>query len=81
MLFPQVISDFDMTLTRFAYNGKRVPTTHSKYIIHNHKNIKVIKTHLLIDLVCICVLYFVAVLLTCVDLFSSVAVINLLFFF
>uniref|UniRef100_A0A3Q1GYC4 5'-nucleotidase n=1 Tax=Acanthochromis polyacanthus TaxID=80966 RepID=A0A3Q1GYC4_9TELE len=27
----QVISDFDMTLTRFAYNGKRCPTCHSKY--------------------------------------------------
>uniref|UniRef100_A0A3B4B3T6 5'-nucleotidase n=1 Tax=Periophthalmus magnuspinnatus TaxID=409849 RepID=A0A3B4B3T6_9GOBI len=27
----QVISDFDMTLTRFAYKGQRVPTTHSKY--------------------------------------------------
>uniref|UniRef100_A0A3P9QGZ7 5'-nucleotidase n=1 Tax=Poecilia reticulata TaxID=8081 RepID=A0A3P9QGZ7_POERE len=26
----QVISDFDMTLTKFAHQGKRVPTTHSK---------------------------------------------------
>lgn len=30
----QVISDFDMTLTRFAYEGKRVPTTHN--ILNNH---------------------------------------------
>lgn len=30
--FIQVISDFDMTLTRFAYNGKRCPTCHSKFI-------------------------------------------------
>lgn len=26
----QVIADFDMTLTRFAYKGKRCPTCHSK---------------------------------------------------
>ncbi|XP_039595962.1 cytosolic 5'-nucleotidase 3-like [Polypterus senegalus] len=31
----QVISDFDMTLTRFAYNGTRVPTCHS--IIDNSR--------------------------------------------
>ncbi|KAG7325344.1 hypothetical protein KOW79_011660 [Hemibagrus wyckioides] len=29
----QVISDFHMTLTRFAHEGKRCPTTHS--ILHN----------------------------------------------
>uniref|UniRef100_A0A3Q3X8M1 5'-nucleotidase n=1 Tax=Mola mola TaxID=94237 RepID=A0A3Q3X8M1_MOLML len=27
----QVISDFDMTLTRFAHNGKRCPTSYSKF--------------------------------------------------
>ncbi|KAA0710756.1 7-methylguanosine phosphate-specific 5'-nucleotidase [Triplophysa tibetana] len=31
----QVISDFDMTLTRFAYNGKRCPTCHN--ILENDK--------------------------------------------
>ncbi|XP_028267540.1 cytosolic 5'-nucleotidase 3-like [Parambassis ranga] len=31
----QVISDFDMTLTRFAHNGKRCPTCHS--ILDNSK--------------------------------------------
>ena len=31
MCLIQVISDFDMTLTRFAYNGKRCPTCHSKF--------------------------------------------------
>lgn len=31
----QVISDFDMTLTRFAYNGKRCPTCHN--ILDNSK--------------------------------------------
>ncbi|XP_051792433.1 7-methylguanosine phosphate-specific 5'-nucleotidase-like isoform X1 [Erpetoichthys calabaricus] len=31
----QVISDFDMTLTRFAYNGTRVPTCHN--IIDNSR--------------------------------------------
>ncbi|XP_036408953.1 7-methylguanosine phosphate-specific 5'-nucleotidase-like isoform X2 [Megalops cyprinoides] len=31
----QVISDFDMTLTRFAYNGKRCPTCHN--ILENSK--------------------------------------------
>ncbi|XP_061087095.1 7-methylguanosine phosphate-specific 5'-nucleotidase-like isoform X1 [Conger conger] len=31
----QVISDFDMTLTRFAYNGQRCPTSHN--ILDNSK--------------------------------------------
>uniref|UniRef100_A0A4W4HNR4 5'-nucleotidase n=1 Tax=Electrophorus electricus TaxID=8005 RepID=A0A4W4HNR4_ELEEL len=31
----QVISDFDMTLTRFAYNGKRCPTSHN--VLDNSK--------------------------------------------
>ncbi|XP_059366104.1 cytosolic 5'-nucleotidase 3-like [Carassius carassius] len=31
----QVISDFDMTLTRFSYNGKRCPTSHN--IMDNSK--------------------------------------------
>ncbi|XP_042601480.1 7-methylguanosine phosphate-specific 5'-nucleotidase-like [Cyprinus carpio] len=31
----QVISDFDMTLTRFACNGKRCPTSHN--ILDNSK--------------------------------------------
>ncbi|XP_064171022.1 7-methylguanosine phosphate-specific 5'-nucleotidase-like isoform X2 [Anguilla rostrata] len=31
----QVISDFDMTLTRFSYNGKRCPTCHN--ILDNRK--------------------------------------------
>ncbi|KAM8825074.1 cytosolic 5'-nucleotidase 3-like [Synchiropus picturatus] len=31
----QIISDFDMTLTRFAYNGKRCPTCHN--ILDNSK--------------------------------------------
>nr|XP_019938605.1 PREDICTED: 7-methylguanosine phosphate-specific 5'-nucleotidase-like isoform X1 [Paralichthys olivaceus] len=30
----QVIADFDMTLTRFAHNGKRVPTSHN--ILDSH---------------------------------------------
>ncbi|MEQ2274680.1 5'-nucleotidase, cytosolic III [Xenotaenia resolanae] len=33
----QVISDFDMTLTRFSYNGKRCPTCHN--ILDNSKTI------------------------------------------
>ncbi|MED6281012.1 5'-nucleotidase, cytosolic III [Characodon lateralis] len=33
----QVISDFDMTLTRFSYNGKRCPTCHN--ILDNSKAI------------------------------------------
>ncbi|KAM4536195.1 cytosolic 5'-nucleotidase 3-like [Fundulus diaphanus] len=33
----QVISDFDMTLTRFSYNGKRCPTCHN--ILENSKAI------------------------------------------
>lgn len=29
-LFLQIITDFDMTLSRFSYKGKRCPTCHSK---------------------------------------------------
>ncbi|XP_055512898.1 cytosolic 5'-nucleotidase 3-like isoform X2 [Leucoraja erinacea] len=31
----QIVTDFDMTLTRFAHNGKRIPTCHT--IIDNNK--------------------------------------------
>uniref|UniRef100_A0A8C7EPA4 5'-nucleotidase n=1 Tax=Neovison vison TaxID=452646 RepID=A0A8C7EPA4_NEOVI len=30
----QIITDFDMTLSRFSYEGKRCPTCHCKYGIH-----------------------------------------------
>lgn len=29
-LFSQIITDFDMTLSKFSVNGKRCPTCHSK---------------------------------------------------
>ncbi|XP_045144603.1 cytosolic 5'-nucleotidase 3A [Echinops telfairi] len=31
----QIITDFDMTLSRFSYKGKRCPTCHSKCDLHN----------------------------------------------
>ena len=40
-LFLQIITDFDMTLSRFSYKGKRCPTCHSKCSTHN-KIMKVI---------------------------------------
>lgn len=46
----QIITDFDMTLSKFAVNGKRCPTCHSEYdgflrlIIICHREIPILKS-------------------------------------